>query len=96
LAESARDEARMRVRVEVGRTRVRTATSVIVGVVLAAVVLLAVANRGYLDAYDTAGGQVVLAAVGAVFGTGGWLLTKMAAIEMPERFVARVGQVTGP
>jgi len=95
LAESARDEARMRVRVEVGRTRIRTATSVIVGVVLAAVTLLAVANRGYLDAYDTAAGQVVLAVVGAVFGTGGWLLTRMAVIEMPERFVARVGQVAG-
>jgi len=37
LADAIRGEARMRVRVEVGRTRVRTATKVIVGVVVATV-----------------------------------------------------------
>ena len=45
LAEAIRGEARMRIRVEVGRTRVRTATKVIVGVVGATIVLLAVLNR---------------------------------------------------
>src|SRR5690606_9791405 len=40
LAEATRGEARMRIRVEVGRTRVRTATKVIVGVVIAAVAFL--------------------------------------------------------
>ena len=48
LAEATRGEARMRIRVEVGRTRVRTATKVIVGVVIAAVVFHAIANRSYL------------------------------------------------
>ncbi len=89
LAEAARGEARMRIRVDVGRTRVRTATKVIVGVVIAAVAFLAIGNRGYLDVYDEPAGQLVLAVVGAVFLLGGWLLTRMAAIEMPERFTAR-------
>jgi hypothetical protein len=89
LAEATRGEARMRIRVEVGRTRVRTATKVIVGVVAAAVVFLAVANRSYLEVYDSAAGQAVLAAVGGIFATGGWLLTRMAAIDLPERFTAR-------
>jgi hypothetical protein len=81
----------MRIRVEVGRTRVRTATKVIVGVVIAAVVFLAIANRDYLAVYDSAGGQIMLAIVGGIFALGGWLLTRMADIELPERFTARSG-----
>lgn len=94
LADATRGDARMRIRVEVGRTRVRTATKVIVGVVVAAVVFLAVVNRGYLAVYDTAGGQIVLAVVGCVFALGGWLLTRMAEIDLPERFTARAGGPT--
>lgn len=89
LAEATRGEARMRIRVEVGRTRVRTATKVIVGVVIAAVLFLAVANAEYLEVYDSPGGQLMLLVIGGVFALGGWLLTRMAAIEMPERFTAR-------
>ena len=91
LADATRGDARMRIRVEVGRTRVRTATKVIVGVVIAAVLFLAIANRDYLAVYDSAGGQVALAIVGGVFALGGWLLTRMAEIELPERFTARAG-----
>lgn len=94
LADATRGEARMRIRVEVGRTRVRTATKVIVGVVIAAVVFLAVANRSYLEVYDSFGGQVMLAIVGGIFALGGWLLTRMAEIELPERFRARAGGPT--
>ncbi len=89
LAEATRGEARMRIRIEVGRTRVRTATKVIVGVVLAAVLFLAVANSEYLGVYDSPAGQVMLAVVGAVFATGGWLLDRMGTIDLPERFTAR-------
>lgn len=89
LAEATRGDARMRIRVEVGRTRVRTATKVIAGVVAAAVVFLALVNRGYLAVYDTTAGQAVLAVVGGVFALGGWLLTRMAAIDLPDRFSAR-------
>lgn len=89
LADATRGEARMRIRVEVGRTRVRTATKVIVGVVIAAVLFLALANGEYLDVYDSSGGQVMLAIVGGVFALGGWLLTRMATIDLPERFTAR-------
>jgi Flp pilus assembly protein TadB len=89
LADAARGEARMRIRVDVGRTRVRTAAKVIVGVVIAAVAFLAIGNRGYLDVYDDPVGQLVLGLVGGVFFLGGWLLDRMAGIEMPERFTAR-------
>lgn len=89
LAEATRGEARMRIRVEVGRTKVRTATKVIVGVVVAAVLFLAVANSEYLAVYDSPAGQVMLAVVGGVFALGGWLLVRMATIDLPERFTAR-------
>lgn len=94
LAESIRGEARMRVRVEVGRTRVRTATKVIVGVVGATVALLTLLNREYLQAYDSAGGQVVLVFVAGIFATGGWLLVRMAELDIPDRFTARTSRPT--
>jgi hypothetical protein len=93
LAEATRGEARMRIRVEVGRTKVRTATKIILGVVAAAVVFLALVNRDYLTVYDSPTGQAVLAAIGSVFALGGVLLTRMSAIDLPERFSART---TGP
>ncbi|MGI8685681.1 MAG: type II secretion system F family protein, partial [Acidimicrobiales bacterium] len=89
LAEAIRGEARMRIRVEVGRTRVRTATRVIAGVVAASIVLLTVLNRSYLVAYDSPSGQLVLVAIGGIFALGGWLLLRMAEIDLPERFSAR-------
>jgi hypothetical protein len=95
LAEATRGEARMRIRVEVGRARVRTATKVIVGVVVLAVVFLTVVNRDYLVVYDSAGGQIALGVVGGIFALGGWLLTRMAGIDMPERFTARAAAPGG-
>lgn len=94
LAEATRGEARMRIRVEVGRARVRTATKVIVGVVVAAIVFLALSNRSYLAVYGSAGGQAMLGVVGAIFAAGAWLLARMSSIELPERFTARAGGPT--
>lgn len=95
LAESIRGEARMRVRVEVGRTQVRTATKIIVGVVGATVALLTLLNRDYLSAYDGPGGQIVLVCIGGIFAIGGWLLVRMAEIDIPDRFTARTSTGAG-
>lgn len=89
LAESIRGEARMRIRVEVDRAKLRTATKIILGVVAASIVFLAAFNRDYLSAYDGPLGQVVLLVVGAIFAAGGWLLVRMAEVELPPRFSAR-------
>ena len=95
LAEATRGEARMRIRVEVGRSRVRTAAKVILGVVAATVLLLGFANRGYLAVYGDPLGQFVLLVIGMIFGFGGWLMTRMAAIDIPERFTARTASQPG-
>lgn len=89
LAEAIRDEARMRIRVEVSRTRIRTAAKVILVNFAAVLTLLAVFSQDYLAAYDSAVGQLVLVVVAALFVGGGWLLDRLAQIEMPERFAAR-------
>ena len=94
LSDAIRGDARMRIRVEVGRARIRTATKVIVGVVAATVILLTVFNRGYLDAYDSGVGQVVLLVVASIFAGGGVLLDRMATLRIPDRFTSRLGQAT--
>jgi Flp pilus assembly protein TadB len=94
LADAIRDDARMRIRVEVGRSQVRTAAKVIVGVVAATVVLLAVTNRDYLTVYDELGGQLMLLVAGGIFALGGWLLDRMATVDLPERFNARTAAMT--
>lgn len=89
LAVSIRGETHMRIRVEVGRAKVRTAASLILGVVAATIVMLTVLSRGYLDAYDGASGQAMLGVVGAIFAGGGALMARMSRIEQPERFTTR-------
>jgi tight adherence protein B len=89
LARSARAEAEMRLRVHVSRARIRTAVRVVVGTLGLFAGGLLLFNRPYLAPYGTAVGQLVLLGVGAVFASGWWLLQKMAAIEAPERFLAR-------
>ena len=91
LAVSIRDDATMRIKVEVSRQRLRTSAKIILGMVAATVVMLMVFNRGYLDAYNGVLGQLMLAVVGAVFAGGSWLMAKMSDIALPERFVPRPG-----
>lgn len=89
LAVSIRDDATMRVKIEVSRSRLRTSAKIIVGSVAATIVMLLLLNRAYLDAYDTPVGQLVLVVVGAIFAGGGWLLARMSAIDLPDRFIPR-------
>jgi Flp pilus assembly protein TadB len=89
LAESIRDDATMRVKVETSRARLRTSAKIIGGSVGATVVLLMLLSRDYLDAYDSLLGQVVLTVVAGIFILGGWLITKMSRIDTPQRFVPR-------
>lgn len=91
LAEAARDEARMRTRVWVGRARSRSAVRIIIAVVVSFITALLVFNRAYLRPYDTAGGQVVLAAILALFGASFVAMERLGRIRLPERFIGRRG-----
>ena len=88
LAQAARDQATMRLRVEAGRARTRTSVRVIVGATGALVLGLAVLNRGYLAPYDSALGQLVLLAVGTMFAAAFVWLSRMTRPATTERIIA--------
>jgi Flp pilus assembly protein TadB len=88
LAQAARDQATMRLRVEAGRARTRTSVRVIVGATGGLVLGLAILNRGYLAPYDTPVGQLVLLLVGAVFTAAFVWLARMTRPSTTERFLA--------
>jgi Flp pilus assembly protein TadB len=89
LATCARDEAKMRTRIWIDRAKTRTSVKVIAGCVLLFAAGLLIFSRSYLEPYDTAGGQVVLLVIGALFAASFIVMDRMARIEVPERFVAR-------
>jgi hypothetical protein len=91
LAQAARDQATMRLRVEAGRARTRT---VIVGATGGLALGLAVLNRGYLTPYDSALGQFVLLVVGGLFAASFVWLAKMSRPTTTERFLATASTFT--
>lgn len=88
LALSAREEAAMQLRVDAARARVRTAVRVIAGVTAATALGLILLNRSYLDVYGSVVGQLVLAAVAAMWAGALWWLGRMSRFLAPERFLA--------
>jgi Flp pilus assembly protein TadB len=70
LADLARKRTAVRLRVAAGRARVRTSARFITATTLAFAVGLVVLNRGYLSAYDSAAGQLVLVLIGGLFAVG--------------------------
>ena len=88
LVGSARAEAAMRLRVEAGRSRLRTAAKIVVATTLGFAALLVALNRAFLAPYDDALGQAWLLVVGGVFALGIRELDRMARIEPRPRVFA--------
>jgi tight adherence protein B len=88
LAQAARDEAGMRLRVDAARARLRTAVRVIAGCTAATGLGLILLNRRYLDVYRSVTGQVVLAFIAACWGLSLRWLAGMGRFVAPERFLA--------
>jgi Flp pilus assembly protein TadB len=78
LAQAAREQVNMRLRVEAGRARTRTSVRVVVGATLFMAGALVLLNRTYLAPYDSAAGELVLALVGACFAAAFVWLTRLA------------------
>ncbi len=89
LAETIRADVRMRLRVEVGRARIRTSARIVVATTLVTMAFLFAFSRQLLRAYDSTTGQLWLLLVAGVFALGGWMLHSYGQIDMPERFAAR-------
>lgn len=88
LATSARAEAAMVLRVEAGRSRLRTAARVVTVTTLGFALLLVLFNRDFLAPYDDALGQAWLLVVGGLFALGVRELGRMARIAAPPRLLA--------
>jgi len=89
LALSIREEAQMRVRIEVGRARIRTSMRIVAFCVGATALLLLLLGGDLLAAYDSPVGQIWLLVVGAVIVVAVWASRKLAQVPQPDRFVAR-------
>jgi len=89
LAETIRADVRMRLRVEVGRARIRTSAHIVVATTVVTMAFLFVFSRQLLEAYDSTTGQLWLLLIAGIFALGGWLLHRYGQIDMPERFAAR-------
>lgn len=90
LAKSAREEVDMRQRIIAQRAGTRRSVQIIVISVAAVVLGLALFDHQYVQAYDSAVGQVVLLIVVAFFAFGFFWLRKLAEMKTPERFLLRV------
>lgn len=88
LADAARGQASMRMRVEAGRARTRTSVRVIVGTTCAFAVAVVLLNRAYMSAYDSVTGQIVLLGFGALFASGFAWLARIARVTRPDRFLS--------
>ena len=88
LAASARDQAGMRLRLAAARARTRTTVRVILATTLVLACVLILANRGYLAAYDTPTGQLVLLAVGGLFATGLVWLGRLSRLRQHPRLLS--------
>jgi tight adherence protein B len=96
LADSARQHAAMRMRIAASRARVRTGSRIIIAATLALTVGLLAWSRAFLQPYDTAAGQLVLAAIGGCFAAAFWWLHRIAGIGDPPRILTRLDGFTDP
>jgi hypothetical protein len=87
LAQSARAEVNMRLRVEASRARTRTSVKVVTICTSVFTIGLIILNRAYLSPYDALIGQMVMALVGICFGVAFYWLVKASRYEPEERFL---------
>lgn len=88
LARAARAEATMRLRIDAGRARSRTAVRVVTITTLGFALLLIVFSRDFLTPYDDALGQAWLLVVGMIFSAAIWQLQRMARVAGFDRLLA--------
>ena len=91
LAASARDELEMRRRVNAGRASTRRSVQIVMGITVSFVLGLTLFNRDYVEPYSGAVGQVVLLLILGCFAAGFAWMRRLAAFEVPERFLFAAG-----
>lgn len=87
LAASTRQQVEMRLRIEASRARAWSTMRTVAGVSIAFVVIATVFARSFVGPYGSAGGQLVLLVVGALYAAGLWLMAAMVRPARSERFL---------
>lgn len=87
LANTAREDVKMRMRVETGRARTRSSVKVVTAVTIGFSFALVILNPTYVAAYRSVTGQIVLLAVAAFFGAAYWWLARAARPRSSGRFL---------
>ena len=96
LSVAAREELDMRRKVSAGRQGLRRGVQVVVATTIGFALFLSVFGGTYVQPYDTAGGQVALAVVLAIFAVGfGWM-RRLAGSSPVMPFLARPGHSDAP
>ncbi len=96
LATAARGQAALRLRAAAARARIRTSTRVIVVTTLLMAAGLTLFSPAFVAPYSTATGQLVLAAVGAIWAGAFVWLARMGRFTRPERILTRSPTRTSP
>ena len=87
LASSVREELDMRRKVNAERRSTRRSVQIVVAVSVGLALFMAVFNRGYVQPYNTAVGQIVLVVVVALYGAAFLWLRRLARFDAPERLL---------
>ncbi len=90
IASSAREQAAMRIRVETGRARTYASSRALVVITFGFAALLMVFSPSYMEPYDSATGQLVLAIVGMLFAGALWGLVELGRPAQAPRILAGV------
>ncbi|MGH9244754.1 MAG: type II secretion system F family protein [Acidimicrobiales bacterium] len=91
LAQSARAEANMRLKVDAGRARTRTSTRVVTATTLIFTLGIMLINRDYMDPYNSVAGQIVLLFVGGLFALSFVWMARASRFHPAERFLTTQG-----
>ncbi|CAO5240107.1 type II secretion system F family protein [Frankia sp. AgKG'84/4] len=94
LATAARGQAALRLRAAATRARIRTSTRVIVLTTLAMAAGLTLFSPAFVAPYSTALGQLVLAAIGALWAVAFTWLARMGRLSRPERILTAPSQAS--
>ncbi len=91
LAQAARDEVAMRLRIETSRASVRSGVRAVTIFSVGFAALLALVAHGYLQPFASARGQVILLGVGALYASGLSWMTWMARPAQQTRLITLGG-----
>lgn len=90
IAASAREQAAMRIRVETGRARTYASSRALVIITFGFAATLMIFSPSYMEPYDSATGQMVLALIGALFAGALWGLVELGKPATGPRILAGV------